>query len=197
MPEYICLQNIAGFEILPEERVNYQRADISDMASRAGLEMTETQGNVSADTLLKTATRPCGDIDWRCALRGDCLSIFFLTTLDRMPEFERLYRDILEKNGIRRNETGIYIQPVVQNHACHVELMTCFDPTDKKLVLKIMDIEKEAVNALAGRGAFFSRPYGTAGEFVFSQNQGNFELVKKVKDIFDPNHILNKGKWGL
>jgi FAD/FMN-containing dehydrogenase len=50
---------------------------------------------------------------------------------------------------------------------------------------------------LAEAGAYFSRPYGPASEVVFERNPLNYELLKKVKGIFDPKRILNDGKWGL
>ena len=67
-------------------------------------------------------------------------------------------------------------------------------PGDVELMRKL---EKESVVKLAGAGAFFSRPYGSAGEVVFKQNPLNYEVLRKVKAIFDPNRVLNNGKWGL
>lgn len=195
LPGYICLQNIAGFERLPEERVQYQIKDINAIASRAGLAMKPAIGPVSGIGLLSAALTP-GKIDWRRAHKGECLSVFFLTTLDRTPEFEKKYRSIAEKNGFNSNDTGLYIQPVVQNHACHMEMMTCFDPSDAENVNRAASLEKEAVMALIDTGAFFSRPYGPA-DIVFRQNPVNYKLVKKIKDIFDPNHVLNRGKWNI
>jgi FAD/FMN-containing dehydrogenase len=67
-------------------------------------------------------------------------------------------------------------------------------PSDAELMRKL---EKESVMRLAAGGAFFSRPYGSAGDVVFKQNPLNHEVLKKVKVIFDPNRVLNNGKWGL
>ena len=47
------------------------------------------------------------------------------------------------------------------------------------------------------KGAFFNRPYGAALDSAFSKNELNYETLKKIKNIFDPNHILNPGKFGL
>ena len=58
-------------------------------------------------------------------------------------------------------------------------------------------IEEECVEWLAKAGAFFSRPYGSAGNVVFKQDPLNYEVLKKIKGIFDPNRVLNSGKWGL
>ena len=53
------------------------------------------------------------------------------------------------------------------------------------------------VAKLAAAGAFFSRPYGSAAPAAFRCNRASYEVLKKVKDIFDPNRILNDGKWDL
>ncbi len=64
-------------------------------------------------------------------------------------------------------------------------------------VSRMRAFEKEAVANLARAGAFFSRPYGVSQEVAFGQNPIHRELLKKVKDIFDPARVLNRGKWGL
>ncbi|UCC59498.1 MAG: FAD-binding oxidoreductase [Dehalococcoidia bacterium] len=197
LPRYICLQNIAGFERMPEKRVQYQQKDIESIADRHGLKMTMSLGTIAAKTLLEIATRPCGEADWRHHLRGHCLSIFFLTTLDRAPELIDIYMQLIKQHGIEEELVGCYVQPIVQNHACHVELMYPFDPGVLSEIELVRNLEKEAVLRLTEGGAFFSRPYGSASEVVFKQNPLNYELLRKVKGIFDPNRVLNDGKWEL
>jgi FAD/FMN-containing dehydrogenase len=75
--------------------------------------------------------------------------------------------------------------------------MIPFDSTDERGVSRMRAFEKEAVISLAEAGAFFSRPYGVSQEVAFDQNPTHHELLKKVKDIFDPGRVLNRGKWGL
>ncbi len=194
---YVCLQNIAGFERLPAERIGYQEEDIGKMATRHGLQMMESLDGLQAKDLLNAATKPCGDTDWRCQRSGDCLSLFFLTTLDRTTEFEAIFMDLVRKNGMDQSKIGMYVQPVVQNHACHVEFMVPFDPEKEAQVDSVRSLEARAVSVLMDAGAFFSRPYGTAGKVVFDKNPLNFDMLKKVKNIFDPNRVLNRGKWDL
>jgi FAD/FMN-containing dehydrogenase len=195
LPEYVCLQNIAGFERMPEERVRYQDKDIRAIAEGHGLSMQTSLGRVSAQALLRTATRPCGEVDWRHGLRGCCLSVFFLTTLDRAPGFIILFTELAATHNA--GPVGSYVQPVVQNHACHVELMVPFDPGAPAEVERMRALETKAVPALAEAGAFFSRPYGSAADMVFNRNPQGYELLRKTKAIFDPKRVLNEGKWGL
>jgi len=197
LPRYICLQNIAGFDRLPKGRVKVQQKDIREIARRHGLNMSRSVGRVSAGDLLATATRPCGEADWRHALKGHCLSLFFLTTLDRVPVYAGVMSELARKYKIDERSIGSYIQPVVQNHACHVEFLVPFDPEDAAEVDSLRALEREAAKSLADSGAFFSRPYGSAQEIAFEKNPLNFEILKKVKGIFDPNRVLNRGKWNL
>ena len=197
LPEYVCLVNVAGFERMPKSRVEYQLEDIESIANRNHVVMATFQGSIQASALLEMATRTCGEVDWRHRLKGHCLSIFFLTTLDRAPGLVDVFIDMAGKSSIEKESVGVYIQPIVQNHACHVELMCTFDPTKPAEVELMRRLEKEAVIELAQNGAFFSRPYGSASEVVFGQNPLSYEVLKKVKGIFDPHGVLNRGKWGL
>jgi hypothetical protein len=197
LPSYVCLVNVAGFERMPESRVEYQRKDIESIANENKLTITISQGNIQAGVLLDMATRTCGETDWRHRLKGHCLSLFFLTTLDRAPRFIDVFIDLASRNAMEEESVGVYVQPVIQNHACHVELMCPFDPGAPSEVELMRRLEKEAVMELAQNGAFFSRPYGSAGDVVFGQSPLSYEVLKKIKGIFDPQRVLNRGKWGL
>jgi FAD/FMN-containing dehydrogenase len=197
LPPYVCCINVAGFERLARQRLRYQERDIRDIAQRYGVSPAAEIGAVSAEGLLSAATRPCGEVDWRSGPSGDCLSIFFLTTLDKIPSLITVFRDIARAHSLEDRDVGIYIQPVVQNHACHVEFMVPFDRAANGAVERMRALEKAAVAGLIGAGAFFSRPYGAARDIVFAQNPTHHGLLKKVKAIFDPGRVLNRGKWGL
>jgi FAD/FMN-containing dehydrogenase len=197
LPAYLCLQNVAGFERLPEERVEYQTRDIEQIARKNGLDPVPALGRVSARKLLETAATPGAELDWRHHRSGHCLSIFFLTTLDRAPRLVGLFTDLARGEGLGEERIGCYVQPVVQNHACHVELLVPFDPEQPAEVDCMRALERNSVAKLAAAGAFFSRPYGSAAPAAFQRNRASYEVLKKVKGIFDPNRILNDGKWGL
>lgn len=196
-PPFICLVNIAGFERLPEQRVHYQLQDITEIASRHGLHLASALGSLSARALLARATSPGAGQNWRHALRGHCLSIFFLTTLDRAPSFLELAKKAARGHRLDPDGLGTYLQPVVQNHACHMELMFPYDPLDQTEVDRLRRFEEAVVRELLDAGAFFSRPYGVAERMAFSENPLNLEVLRKIKKIFDPNRVLHPGKFGL
>jgi FAD/FMN-containing dehydrogenase len=74
--------------------------------------------------------------------------------------------------------------------------MVPYDPAAPESVQRMQRLEEQAVARLLDAGAFFSRPYGTADR-VFAKNPANFLLVRQVKSLFDPNRVLQRGKWGL
>jgi len=197
LPAYVCLVNVAGFERMARSRVEYQCRDIESIADRNGLTLMTAQGGIQARDMLEMATRTCGEVDWRHRLKGHCLSLFFLTTLERAPELVDVFVGLAVENSIGKETIGVYVQPIVQNHACHVELMCPFNTGTPSEVEVMRRLEKDAVTKLIQKGAFFSRPYGSAGDLVFGQNPPSYEALKKMKGIFDPRRVLNRGKWGL
>lgn len=197
LPEFICLQNIAGFEQLPEERVAYQLVDIRIVAKEHGLEMLPEIDSISAKELLHKARTPTGEKDWRQRIKGHCLSIFFMTTMDKSGFFIDRFREIASRSQVKAADFGVYVQPVLQTHACQLEFMVPFDPENEAAVQQMIQLESEAVERLIDSGAFFSRPYGTAESAAFKKNKVSYEFLKKTKNLFDPNRILNPGKFGL
>ena len=196
-PAFLCLQNIAGFECLPQERLDYHLADILAIADKFDLQFEEHIGSISAENLLTKATQTCGEVDWRDRLLGGSLSIFFLTTLDHMPAIQAQFTKTAHRFRLPESIIGIYIQPIVQNHACHVEFIVPVDIRSKTEVKRMREFESQVIGQLIQAGAFFSRPYGSAAELVWEQNPTNHKILKMIKGLFDPNRILQRGKWDL
>jgi FAD/FMN-containing dehydrogenase len=195
LPGFVGLQSIAGFERLPGARLAYHKHDIERIARQSNLQLEPHIGKLEAAGLFNKATHACGETDWREALLGGCLSIFFQSTLDRMPALLKAFADTAAGFGIAESEIGVYIQPMVQNHVCHMELMIPYHPGSVEQVDRLRQLERQATIQLMDSGAFFSRPYGSAAELVWAQNPGNTRLVKIIKGIFDPQQIYQRGKW--
>jgi FAD/FMN-containing dehydrogenase len=61
-------------------------------------------------------------------------------------------------------------------------------------VARVKRTFEQASKALMLRGAFFSRPYGIWSELIHNQCAENVIALRKVKQIFDPNNVMNPGK---
>ncbi|MFW9992530.1 MAG: FAD-binding oxidoreductase [Candidatus Odinarchaeota archaeon] len=195
LPEFICLQNIAGFERLAKRRLAYHKQDIERIADQNGLRLEPVIGELSAAKLFNRATQSYGEKDWRTVLRGGCLSIIFQSTLNRIPVLLEAFTETAAEFDIDDSEIGVYIQPIVQNHTCHIELMIPIDPSSSQQVDRLLQLERQATIRLIESGAFFSRPYGSASDLVWDQNPANTRLVETIKGIFDPRQVLQRGKW--
>jgi len=86
------------------------------------------------------------------------------------------------------------LQPIVQGTSCHCEFDLYFDPSDKKEVSKVKKLFELASSRLIEQGAFFSRPYPAWADAVYASKTQFVSSLKKVKSVFDPNHVMNPGK---
>ncbi|MDL2237407.1 FAD-binding oxidoreductase [Christensenellaceae bacterium OttesenSCG-928-K19] len=192
--DYVCFQEIAGFSVLPEEKLRYQDRGITNIAVGHGLAMQQEIGGIAADEVLTAAVTPCGEQDWRKAFKGECLSLLMQTTLDRAGEYIATVKTVAGMEGIDANELGIYVQPMVQNSSVGIEFML---PYDKKDLQQIKSFEEKATQALNAQHAFFGRPYGTSAKIVWDNDPVSTKLLKTMKQLMDPNRVLNPGKFGL
>jgi FAD/FMN-containing dehydrogenase len=120
--------------------------------------------------------------------------IFFLTTQGKIPEFARVISELAKQQGFPASDIGVYIQPVAQGTSCHCEFTLYYNPVSQAELNLARKLEVEAVDSLEARGAFFSRPYRGWAEVAYRRARDTAEMQRKVKDIFDPNWILNPGK---
>jgi FAD/FMN-containing dehydrogenase len=88
----------------------------------------------------------------------------------------------------------MYIQPIQQGRSCHMEFNLTFNPGNKSEVSRAERTLEQASKALMQKGAFFSRPYGMWTEMLYNQCVENVVALRKVKQIFDPNNVMNPGK---
>jgi FAD/FMN-containing dehydrogenase len=194
LPPYILLYNIAGYEDLAEERVDYQVKDMYDLAQRIGVDPVRVVGGISADELLKMANQPSREPYWKIRQQGACQDILFITIYEKLPGLVAAMNDLADEAGYPTSDMGIYLQPIVQGCNCHCEFNLFYDPANEKDAARVRGLSAEAVSVLEGRGAYFSRPYGENASMIVNRDAATVVALRKVKSIFDPNGIMNPGK---
>ncbi|HJX12967.1 MAG TPA: FAD-binding oxidoreductase [Dehalococcoidales bacterium] len=194
LPSWILFFNIAGYDYLPEERVNYQRTDMLSAARRAGLEPEKRVGSVSADGLLAAVGYPSAEPYWKLRFKGACHDIFFLSIYDKLPELIGVMYDEAGKAGYPTPDIGIYLQPIVQGTGCHGEFNLFYDPADRRESERVRELSTSVIKNLLARGAFFSRPYGRSAGMIINRDAATASALRKIKMIVDPNNIMNPGK---
>jgi FAD/FMN-containing dehydrogenase len=194
LPPWVVLVGIAGRNILPKERVEFQEKDISDIARKFGRQLMPSVPGSRNGEVLKALLNPSREPYWKLDYKGGFQDIFFLTTLNRTPEFVRTMNSVAETNGYPISDIGVYIQPLHQGANCHCEFTLPFDRDNPGEVTRIRQVFARASEEFLKQGAFYSRPYGVWANMAYKQDVPSTVVLKKIKGIFDPNNLMNPGK---
>jgi len=194
LPPWVLFFCLAGFEYYPEEKIAYQSKALAGEAKKVGLAMGNSISGVSAEDLLKLIQQPAEELYWKSRRKGACQDIFFLTTLDRVPQFVTVMREKAGQYGYDTSDIGIYVQPIVQGTSCHCEFDLFYNPRNAAEAARVKELYARAGEALMNAGAFFSRPYGALTDEIHRRDAATTAALKKVKSIFDPNNVMNAGK---
>jgi FAD/FMN-containing dehydrogenase len=191
LPPWVMLVGVAGRDILPRERVEYQEKSIAAIAQQSAVQFVSAIPGANDDKVLLSSSK---EPYWKLGHKGGCQDIFFLTTLDKTLGFIETLFSVAEAVRYPTADLGIYIQPQQQGVCCHCEFSLSFDPGDQKEVARVQDLFTRGSEELLKHGAFFSRPYGIWADMAYSRDAQSTILLKKVKGLFDPNNILNPGR---
>ena len=158
-----------------------------------GLDVRQSIGGYSGKAFLELLENP-PEAFYKMKYKGGCQDIFFKTTLDKTPSFIHEMTGILESSAYPARDMGIYLQPVVQGSSCHCEFSFPFDPADPGERECVEHLYEDGSQKLARSGAFFSRPYGAWADTAYGMDAETTAALRKVKQIFDPQGIMNPGK---
>lgn len=196
LPKWIALVGVSGRELLPEKRVAARTKDLADMAQSCGLELLESLSKLNEEVIKKEIKTPSQG-NWKDSYKGASQDIFFQTTLDRAECFIKKMVEVANELGYPAGDIGVYIQPQHIGSSYHCEFTLPYDPAsgkEKELMKKVY--EKASVEMLK-LDAYYSRPYEIWSRLQLNKDAQSYGALKKIKDIFDPNGIMNPGKISL
>ena len=194
LPPWTLVLGLTGRDILAEERVEFLEKDIADIAQQFNLRLESEIPGATGEQVGEAVLNPAKEPYWKLQSKGGCQDIFFLTTLNKVPEFIKTMNSLAESSNYTLSDLGIYIQPTHLGTSCHLEFSLPYDPGDEKEAAKVKDLFIRASKELSEQGAFYTRPYGIWADMAYSRNAEHTNLTKKLKGIFDPNNVLNPGK---
>ncbi len=194
LPPWTLFYTVAGYEYLPEERVDVSVKDIAAITQRLGLEAVKSAGEISANEILKTVQNPSVEPYWKLGFKGACQDVFFLTIHDKLECQIDAMTDHADHAGYPASNLGIYVQPVVQGTGYHCEFNLFYDPENPNEQNRVRELSSRATKNLMTMGAFFSRPYGDSSEMILNRDAATVAVLNKLKNIVDPNRIMNPGK---
>jgi FAD/FMN-containing dehydrogenase len=194
LPAWSVIVGITGGHILPREKVEAQENDIQDIAQQFGLRMVPAIQGCRGAELLELILKPSAEPYWKLRYKGASQEVFFLTTLDRTPGYVTTMVSAANEQQYPVPDIGIYIQPVQQGVGCHCEFILPFDRQNRAEMLRTQALFRDASLRLFRQKAFFSRPYGIWADMVYNADAQTTIATRKIKQIFDPNHVMNPGK---
>ncbi len=188
---WTVVYGVSGYEYLPEQRVAYQEKDLGRHAQAAGVVAVREVPGCSWKRMERILASPSGEPYYKAAPKGAFADIFFITTLDRVPSFLEVMNSVAEEAHYPAERIGAYIQPIQQGRNVHLEFTLFYGPAD---AAKAGELFSSASQALSEAGAFFGRPYGPWSDLAYARCPDTVAALRKVKDMLDPDHVLNRGK---
>jgi FAD/FMN-containing dehydrogenase len=194
LPAWTVVVGITGGHIFPGERVEAREKDTGDIAQEFGLKMVPAVPGCRGGDLLKLLLGPSAEPYWKLKAKGGAQELFFLTTLDKTPHYVTTMASVANEHRYSVPDIGVYLQPAQQGVSCHCEFILPFDRQDEAEVTKARALFRDASRRLFEQKAYFSRPYGIWADMVYNADAQTTIVTRKIKDIFDPNHVMNPGK---
>ena len=194
LPPWTLVLGLTGRDILAEERVEFLEKDIADIAQQFNLRLELEIPGATGEQVGDAVLNPAKELYWKLKNKGGCQDIFFLTTLNKVPEFIKTMNSLAESSNYSLSDIGVYIQPTHMGTSCHLEFSLPYDPGNEKELTMVKDLFTRVSDELSKQGAFYTRPYGIWADMAYSRNAEHMNLSKKLKGIFDPNNVLNPGK---
>lgn len=199
-PEYLHIFCIGGLKRLPEERIAYQEADFFETARECNVSPRVQVPHVPrAASFFATYLRRCwdGEVYWKDVCKGASAEIFFITTMDRAGSHIVALQQEAIRHGCDPTDIGVYLQPIENGRAAHLEFIIPYDPGNAHETRRVKDLWISASEAMYRMGAVFTRAYGYWADMVNRCNAVQHATARQIKEILDPNNIMNPGKLGL
>jgi FAD/FMN-containing dehydrogenase len=191
---WTLVYGVSGYKYLPEERLALQENELARIAQAVGVRPVPEVPGCPAKKMEEILAGPSPDPYYKAVSRGAFADIAFLATLDKAGSMAEVMSAACDARGYPPSELGIYIQPIRQGRAAHVEFTVYYDPADEADCTRIRDLVEEASVQLDEAGAFFSRPYGNLSRIAFRNCPDTVDALRKVKHVMDPDNVLNRGK---
>jgi hypothetical protein len=196
---FILIYAINGYEWLPVEKIEYQMEECNYILNQINLIATESLSNIQQQEVELILDGKSVDPHPKYSESTIAVDVFYTTTLDRVQNHVEMVDDLLRSHQFPPELLNIYIQPVIQARATHLEFSLVADRPNLQTnsttsYENVYQLSKEIAELAVSNGGFFSRPYRLVKELAFKGHEVYAEGLRKIKRIFDPDGILNKGE---
>ena len=199
LPPWTLIMVISGMHRRPEEKIQYEeeelgrviRNEFHDISLGDRLPGFPGMGKKMLGMLRKPWNK---DLPyWKNRYQGGCQSIFFITRPNLASKYINIVADVAAAYDYPVSDIGCYLQPIEHNRACQLEFNLFYDPDDPAAVEGMKSLYSDAIQVLLDEGALFTRPYGELAPLVYEKAASYTATLRRLKNVFDPNNIMNPG----
>ena len=194
LPKWNLILCLSGGVELPEEKIKQEEEDFHDGLNEFKVKPSTTLAGLEKRILPILRQSYRGEY-WKFRWKGNFQDILFITTLDKAPDFIKIVGEISSDLSYPLEDIGCYIQPLARGGACHMEFTLFYNSINDKQKQIMKNTYGKLIKTLFDMRAFFSRPYGSLlSGITYKRNLGYSQVLREIKEIFDPNNIMNPGK---
>ncbi|MBS3907265.1 MAG: FAD-binding oxidoreductase [Syntrophaceae bacterium] len=200
VPPWTLLIVLSGFQRYPEEKIRYEEDLLRNLVKGEFQELLLLEelpncpfSNLEIVRMLRRAW-PDPLTYWKQRYKKGCQSLFFVTKPSYVEKFVGIVEALAIQSGYKKGDIGMYIQPIEQNRACHLEFNFYYDPENGPEKEGMAQLYQKAVLRCLNEGAHFTRPYGEASRVIYERAPEYVRTLKRVKAIFDPQNLMNPGR---
>ena len=197
LPPWTLILVLSGLKRRPEEKLAYEQNFLNEVIKNEFSEVRLGENLPGFSGLRQKALRllrtpwPADRPHWRLCVKGGCQSLFFHTRPINASSLIFRVQEIANCYGLLPDNLGIYVQPIEHNRACRPEISFFYDPKDRAEIDAVRALYREAAEELLKEGAVFTRPYGDLAPIVYERAAAYAHQLRRIKKVFDPNHIMN------
>jgi len=199
LPPWFIVLVLSGPPRSPEAKLAYEKKALDEVCANQPtvLRVDESlPGAVGLERKLPDMLRkpwPAERTYWKHQLKGECEDLLFIAKMEQAAAFTELVTETAGAHGYDVRQMGVYLQPIEQGRACHMEYQFYYDPEDETDKAMVKALYMDAAAKLFEQGAFFSRPYSLLSPMVFDKARGYTNTITRVKEVLDPNYIMCPG----
>ncbi len=198
LPPWTLLLCLGGLERYPDEKIEYEEEALMAIAENLKIKPSTTLSGFPGleERVFHLLKGPWNEeVHWKHRFKGNCCDLFFLTTLNRAPEFGDAIIKNISKTGISTTDIGCYLQPLEYGRACHLEYNIFYDINNSEEYQLVKSMYNQLSEIIYSMGGYFARPYGKWGDLIYKKAPIYTNSLKKVKEILDPSNIFNPGRF--
>lgn len=201
LPGWVLVMGVGGRALFPEDRMAVAKKDIAEAVAASGKLLLSALPGLATSRVeaavygvYAAAAAADGAAHWKLRAKGGVADILFHTPLDKAPGYLATMLDLAVARKYPVADVGVYLQPQHQGVAYHMEFSLPYVKDDKADAAKARALFSAASERLINDGAYFSRPYGEWADPVYNRDAASRDALRTVKEILDPNNVLNPSK---